>query len=363
MKVLISGGGTAGHINPGIAIANKLKSMQREVDILFVGTQKGMENTLVPKEGYELRIIKATGLKRKISLDVLKAAFNVISGYYEARAIIKQFKPDVVVGTGGYVCFPVVLAACMMRVPSLIHEQNAFPGLTNRVLSRFVDVVAISFDESRQFFKTAKKIEFTGNPVRDEIFLIDKKQARYRLNIPVDKKLVVVTGGSLGAKKINDTVISMINNYYKGEFEIIFSTGKRYYDEIIKSFQGRDIKGVKIVPYIYNAAEVYNAADVMVCRAGAITCSELAAAGIPSILIPSPNVTANHQEHNARALERKGAAHVILEERLTASLLYEKLITMLSEPATLNAMSNKALEIGARDAAIKLAQTIMNLKR
>jgi len=361
MKILISCGGTAGHINPGIAIANKLKSIVKEVDILFVGTEKGMENTLVPKEGYELKTIKARGLKRKISFDLFKAAFDAISGYNEARTIIKQFKPDVVVGTGGYACFPVVLAACMMRIPSLIHEQNAFPGLANRILSRFADVVAISFDESRQYFNRAKKIEFTGNPVREEIFAIDKKTARQRLNIPQNNKVVVVTGGSLGAKKINDTVMSMIRNNYNGEFEIIFSTGKRYYDEIINSLEGREIKGVKIVPYIYNAAEVYNAADIMVCRAGAITCSELAAAGIPSILIPSPNVTANHQEHNARALEKKGAAYVILEKELSPNILYDRLISMLSDQSKLNAMSRHAFAAGTRDAAIKLAQTIMRL--
>lgn len=363
MKILISGGGTAGHINPGIAIANKLKTMTQEAEILFVGTQKGMESTLVPKEGYAIKTIKARGLKRKFSLDVFKAAFDAISGYNEARRIIKQFKPDVVVGTGGYVCFPVVLAACMMRIPALIHEQNAFPGLANRILSRFANVVAISFEESRKYFNKAKKIEYTGNPVREEIFSIDKKTARHKLNIPENEKLVVVTGGSLGAKKINETIISMIKNYYKGEFKIIFSTGKRYYDETIKNFEGHELKGVKIVPYIYDAADVYNAADIMVCRSGAITCSELAAAGIPSILIPSPNVTSNHQEHNARALEKRGAAYVIREDKLTSNLLYEKLTYMFSNPQILYDMCQNAYKAGARDAATKLAEIIMRLKR
>lgn len=355
MRVIIAGGGTAGHINPGIAIAKHIKKNDPKAEIVFVGTERGMETKLVPREGFELRLIKVRGFRRKLSKDTFIAVKELFQGLLEARKVIKEFNPDIVIGTGGYVCGPVVFNASSMKVPTLIHEQNAFPGATNRILSRFVDRVAISFKESEKYFKTPQKLVLTGNPVRKEMLEVDKSTARAKLGITEDRRMVVIMGGSLGAEKINSTVIEMINNYYKGnEFDITFATGNSQFEVISKQLEGSGKKGLNVVPYIYDAANIYAAADLIVCRAGAITSSELTAMGIPCIMIPSPNVTANHQEHNARALEKQGAAVVILERELRADLLYQQVYSLLKDKEQLGRMAKNSRKSGITNAVEKI---------
>ena len=364
MKILISGGGTAGHINPGIAIAKYIVQKNPTAEILFVGTQKGLETKLVPREGFTLATIKVRGFKRKLSLDTIVAVKELFQGIIEARRIIKKFKPDMVIGTGGYVCGPVVFNASRMKIPTLIHEQNAFPGVTNRILSRFTDAVAISFKESKEYFKSSKKLVLTGNPVRLEMLTVDRGLARKNMGLAQDKPTVVVVGGSRGAGKINETVAEMILQYYKSEdCNIIFSTGDLQYDSINKKLTDVIDSSVQIKPYIFEAANTYAAADLVICRAGAITVSELEVLGVPSIMIPSPNVTANHQEYNARALEKEGGAVVILEKDLTAELLYQQMTNLLRDKDQLGKMSRNAKKVGITNASEKIYAIIQEIMK
>lgn len=362
MKVLISGGGTAGHINPGIAIAKYIKSKNPDCEIIFIGTQKGLETKLVPRENFELKLIKVRGFKRKLSVDTLVAIKELFQGLHEARSIIKQFKPDIVIGTGGYVCGPVVFNAATMGIPTLIHEQNAFPGVTNKLLSRFVDKVAISFKESEKFFKNKKKVVFTGNPIRSELLNTDRKAAREKLKIEKDKPLVVIFGGSRGAEPINNAVSELISSHKdENSFHMLFATGEAQYDKIVKRLGNYSSKYINVVPYIYDMADVMAAADLVVCRAGAITLSELTALGVPAILIPSPYVTANHQEYNARALEKQGAGIVILEKNLNHNLLYEQINYLLKDRNKLKEMAENSKNMGITNASEKIYGIIEEL--
>lgn len=353
MKVLIAGGGTGGHVNPGLAIAKYIKDHEQNAEITFVGTKKGLETKLVPREGYKLETITVRGFKRKLSFDTVVAVKELVQSFFEASKLINRIKPDVVIGTGGYVCGPILYVAAKKRIPTLIHESNAFPGVTNRILARYVDYVAISFKDSEKYFKKSAKIVHTGNPVRQELLNANKNDVLSKLDIVQGKPLIVVMGGSRGARKINETVAEMLNNYFKGEFNIIFSTGEQQFDVINSSIKVDDKykKFVKVVPYIYDVDKVYAASDLMICRAGAITISELQTMGIPSILIPSPYVTANHQEHNARSLEKDGGAVVILENDLNADALYNQICNLISNKDKLKKMAKDATKNRMLDSA------------
>lgn len=360
MKVLIAGGGTGGHINPGVAIARYIKEKNSDAEILFVGTARGLETKLIPREGFKLELIKVRGFKRKLALENLTAVKELFQGIFQAGRIIKKFKPDIVIGTGGYVCGPVLFMAARKKIPTIIHEQNAFPGITNRILSRYVDAVAISFKEAEKFFESAKKLQLTGNPVRPEMLKADRAAARNSAGIDKDLPFVVIFGGSLGAGRINNASADMLLSHYKkGDFKLMLATGNNQYDTVmqnLKDFQNAD---VTITPYIYNAAEIFSAADLIVCRAGAITCSELTALGIPSIMIPSPNVTANHQEHNARALENQGASVVILDRDLSGKLLYDQIKDLLGDREQLAKMARNARKAGITNAVDRIYSMVV----
>ncbi len=352
MKVLISGGGTAGHINPGIAIAKYIRSKNPGCEILFIGTQKGLETRLVPRENFELKLIKVRGFRRKLSGDTFIAVKELFQGLHEARSIVKEFKPDIVIGTGGYVCGPVLFNAARMRIPTLIHEQNAFPGATNKILAKFVDKVAISFKESEKFFKNGRKVVFTGNPIRSEMLSADRKAARDKLGIENGKPLVVIFAGSRGAETINHTVSEMLRLHREEDkYHILFATGEAQHEKIMKKLGNINSKYIKVVPYIYDMADVLAASDLVIGRAGAITISELTALGVPSVLIPSPYVTANHQEYNARALEKQGAGIVILEKDLNHNVLYEQINELLGNKEKLKEMAENAKKMGITNAS------------
>lgn len=362
LKVLIAGGGTAGHINPGIAIAKFIRQKQPDAQILFVGTQKGLETRLVPREGFELKLITVRGFRRKLSLDTLMAVKELFQGVMEARRLIRAFRPDIVIGTGGYVCGPVVFIAARMHIPTFIHEQNAFPGVTNKLLARFVDRVAISFKESTQYFKAAKKLIHTGNPIRSELLKTDRQTARQKLGISPSAPMLVIMGGSRGAGRINDTAVDMLREYYQpGDGHIVFATGEAQFEAISGQLKDSMHPSVEVVPYIYDAANVYAAADLIVCRSGAITLSELQVLGVPSILIPSPNVTANHQEYNARALEKDGGAVVILEKDLSARLLYSQIKELFKDREQLQRMARNARRNGVPNATEKIYEIVREL--
>lgn len=360
LKVIIAGGGTGGHIYPGIAIAKQIKQNIKDADILFVGTQRGLEKDIVPRAGFALRFINVTGFKRKISFDTVKSISALTKGMLQARKIIKQFKPDIVIGTGGYVCGPVVLCAALYKIPTLIHEQNALPGITNKLLSRFADVTAVSFEDSKKYFCKAKKIVVTGNPLRSEIIQANRQKSRSDKGIKESNRLVLIAGGSGGAQKLNDAVVDMLTESYNSkDFQVIFATGHTRYDTVIRDIKDKNPEilehsNISILPYIYDMETVMSAADLMITRAGAITISELTALGVPSIIIPSPNVTENHQEYNARALETKGAAIVILEKDLNGKALHDSIMGLLFDNGRLNKMRDSAKAMGMTDSTQRI---------
>ncbi len=352
MRYLISGGGTGGHINPGLAIAKEIMKNEPDAEILFVGTKNGLEDKLVPREGFNIRYIEVSGFKRKLSFDTLRTVTRLVKSFGAIRRILKEFNPDAVIGTGGYVCGPVVFSAALRKIPTLIHEQNAFPGVTNKILSRYVDAVAISFEEARHRFKGKAKITMTGNPVRAELFRQDRAEARSRLGIPQDIPLVVVFGGSLGAEHLNQCVRDMINSHSNEiNFHLILATGMKHYDFVMSEIKVPLPAHIRVEPYLFNMGEVLAAADLAVCRGGAITISELSALGVPSILVPSPYVAENHQEHNARALEHKGAAVVILQSQLTSEILYGQIQKLISNKDLRAKMSSDAKKISIKNSS------------
>jgi UDP-N-acetylglucosamine--N-acetylmuramyl-(pentapeptide) pyrophosphoryl-undecaprenol N-acetylglucosamine transferase len=371
MNIIIVGGGTAGHINPGLAIAKHVLVKHSKANILFIGTERGLEKDLVPREGFKIEFIKARGFKREISLDIFFTVKDMIDGYFQAGKILKEFKPEVVIGTGGYVCVPVIIAASRLKVPTIIHEANAFPGIANRILGRIADIVAISFRETEKFFRHSKKVIFTGNPVRAEIIYASNETSglrRERLS-ENEKPSVLVFGGSRGAQKINEAVIELIkSNNGVLRYSLVLSTGQSQYDLVLKKLQenGFDkekLINIEILPYLFEIAKDMASADIIVARAGAISTSEITAMGIPSILIPYPFATENHQEFNARSLEKQGAAIVILEKDLTGDLLNQQITSLVNNKEQLSKMAKNARKMGVIDAVEKIGGVIEELRK
>lgn len=362
MKFLITGGGTGGHIYPALAIANEIKERYKDADILYVGTEKGMESELVPKEGFKFKTIRVQGFPRKLSKDAFKAVKELFLGINDAKKIIKEFKPDVVIGTGGYVCGPVVYVASKRKIPTLIHEQNAFPGVTNKILCRYVDKVAGSFEESKKYFKYPEKVVITGNPVRKSLATIDREGAYKELGISPDAPFVLSFGGSGGQKKLNEAMYYVISkNVDNPNIQILHITGKRFYDDFIQMI-GQDkiaIKdNIKILPYFFDMPKGLNIADLVITSAGAITLSELTAIGVPSIIIPKAYTAENHQEYNARALEKQGASMVILEKDLTGERLNELILELLNDKERLKNMALNSKKMGKINAVNKIVDMI-----
>lgn len=347
MRILFAAGGTGGHINPAIAIAKQFRQHHPDCEILFVGTKRGLEGKLVPREGFDIEYIEAAGFKRKITFENAVVAYKAFTSMLKTSKILKKFSPDLVVGCGGYTSGPVVLEAALKKIPTLIHEQNAFPGVSNKMLSPKVDTVCISFEDTEKYFAKAKNVVYTGNPVRPALFSLSKQAARLKLGID-DRPLIVAVGGSLGASTINNQMFELVKNISEN-VQVLWATGNREYDEIMSKLEAVP-ENVKISPYIYNMEEVLPAADLAISRSGAITITELCATGTPSILIPSPNVAENHQEVNARTLEKRGAAVVICERELEEGLVPGKVAELLENPETLKAMSENAFAMAKADA-------------
>ena len=336
MKALITGGGTGGHIYPALAIARGLQEKFQNIELLYVGTKKGLEADIVPKEGIAFKTVEVEGLQRKLSLRLFSSGFKVTKGFFQAQSIVGEFKPDIVIGTGGYVCGPVVLAAALRRIPTLIHEQNAYPGITNKLLARFVDKIAVTFPESIKYFRNQKKVKVTGLPIRPEVLQVNKQEAYVKLNLDPKKKTILVVGGSRGARTLNIAMIQVIKEYQNREnIQVIHVTGNLDYQDTLKRISEQGISmdnhgNISIIPYLYDMASALNVTDLIICRAGATTLSEVTALGIPSILIPYPYASENHQEYNARALETKGAAILIKDSELNGESLVKQIDELLN---------------------------------
>lgn len=368
MKYLITGGGTGGHIYPALAIAKEIKNRHKEAEILYVGTKEGLEAELVPKEGINFKTIRVKGMPRKINKESLIAIKELLHGINNSKKIIKEFNPDIVIGTGGYVCGPVVYAGKKKNIPGLIHEQNAFPGVTNKILSRYVDKVAVTFDESKKYFKYPERIVNTGNPIRKEIFEINIEDSYEKLGISAQKPFILSFGGSGGQKKLNDGMLQLIKEAsIKKDIQIIHVTGKRLYEEFMQEIKSNNIKlsnEIRVLPYLYEMPEGINIATLVITSAGAITLAEISSIGVPSILIPKAYTAENHQEFNAKSFGKKGASIVILEKDLKDNKLKDQAYKLINDKNKLNEMIKSSKEIGRRDAAEKIVDEIdLLLKR
>ncbi|TAN70103.1 undecaprenyldiphospho-muramoylpentapeptide beta-N-acetylglucosaminyltransferase [Paraclostridium sordellii 8483] len=364
MKILLSGGGTGGHVYPAIAIANKIKEENPEAEIIFVGTEKGIESEIVPKYGYELKTVTVQGFKRKIDFENVKRVFKLFKGLEQSRKIVKKFKPDVVIGTGGYVSGPVLFNSSMSKVPTIVHEQNSFPGVTNKILAKMVTKVLTSFEDSHERFpeETRSKLVLTGNPVRKEILISKKSVSRRKLGIQEDKKMVLCYGGSGGSRKINDSMKLVIRNLVNDDIAFIYATGKNFYDEFISDINDLDLKPYqKVVPYLEDMATALAACDIVIGSAGAISLAEITALGKPSIIIPKAYTAENHQEYNAKSVESKGAGIAILEKNLTPETLNETVYKLLGDRDLLLDMSKASKEIGKPEAIDIIYKEVMEV--
>jgi UDP-N-acetylglucosamine--N-acetylmuramyl-(pentapeptide) pyrophosphoryl-undecaprenol N-acetylglucosamine transferase len=367
MKLLFVCGGTAGHINPALAVADLMRQRHPNCEILFVGNPKGMESSLIPAAGYAFAPIAVAGFQRRLSVENvgrnLKAAYLLALSGRRAKAILRRFNPDLVMGTGGYVTGPVVRQAAKMGIPTVTHEQNAFPGVTTKLLAPQVDRVLLAFEEAAPRLRCKNPPIVTGNPVRGQLLSADRQAARQRLGVPPDKLCILSFGGSLGAEPVNAAVAAFML-HHRGKYHHIHATGRQNHPAFT-AFPGIAAlpagAGIDIRPYIEDMADCLAAADLVICRAGAITLSELTAVGRASILIPSPYVAENHQYHNAMALVNAGAADILEEKDLTGESLIARAEAMLENPETLADIGRRAAALGLPDAAERIAKELENL--
>ncbi|PFU95240.1 undecaprenyldiphospho-muramoylpentapeptide beta-N-acetylglucosaminyltransferase [Bacillus cereus] len=361
MRVLVSGGGTGGHIYPALALIREIKKLNPEARFLYIGTENGLESTIVPKAGIPFQSIVISGFKRKISLDNVKTVMRFLKGVQDSKRYIRRFNPDIVIGTGGYVCGPVVYAAAKLGIPTIVHEQNSVPGVTNKFLSRYVDKVAVCFEAAIEHFPESKVV-MTGNPRASEVMDQNGMKGKRSVGLSLPKKSVLIFGGSRGARPINDAFVEAIEQFGNKSYEILYVTGEVHYDKVMEAVKQKgNPSNVIIKSFIHNMPEVLTGVDLVVSRAGATTLAELTALGKPSVLIPSPYVTNNHQEKNARSVVDKGAAKMLLEKDLTAETLIRDIDEILLNAQTLQNMKLAAKQLGIPDAANKLYEVMNKL--
>ncbi len=370
MKILFTCGGTAGHVNPAVALARIFQQKHPGCRVLFVGAEGGMENKLVPKEGYPIRCVTITNFHRSLApADLahnLGTLVNMGRSRRQAKAILDEFQPDLVVGTGGYASFPVVNEAAHRHIPTAVHESNAVPGLTTRALARVVDRVMVGFEDSRGRYDDPSKVVVTGTPVRGGFFRYTRREARAKLGFEDERPLLLSYWGSLGAETMNQKMLDFIaKECYEGApWRHIHGSGRDFpwmQEELLRRGLRLGDNGVEVREYIYDMSLVMAAADLVLCRAGASTISEVTALAKPAILVPSPNVTANHQEKNARVLSSQGAAVLLRESDCVGDTLYEQANLLLRERDRREAMSRALSAMAVPDAGEKIYQTLMEL--
>lgn len=354
MKILIAAGGTGGHIYPGIAVAKEILRRDEESEVLFVGTARGLETKIVPDNGFQLSLIHSAGLKNVGFVGKLKGLLILPKSFFEARRLIKDFKPDVVVGAGGYVSGPVLLMASLMRIPTLVMDSNALPGFTNRRLAMFVTKAALTFNEALPYF--GKKGVVTGNPVRKEFFEIAPKLRGEKVNL-------LIFGGSQGARAINNAMADALDKLPAEKLEITHQTGESDFEKLKESYLQSNFAAADVRPYISNMVEEFAKADLVICRAGATTCAELAASGKASIMIPLPTAADDHQRKNAEALEKAGAAKMILQMDLSGERLANEILDLINAPEKIGAMETSAKKLARADAAEVTVNIIEELRK
>jgi len=361
MKIIIAGGGTGGHLFPGLALAEEFKRRDSSTEVIFVGTEHGIEARIIPREGYPIRFLRAEGFVGKSLIKKAKAAFRSLQSVLDAARILRSLSPDMVIGVGGYASGAIVLMAAMKSISTMIHEQNSVPGLTNRVLGKIVRRVCVTYHESLSFFPPGKTF-LTGNPIRRRI-LRGERDAAYRL-FSLDKDLftVFIFGGSSGARAINRTMVDSLNHLLdlKDKIQFLHQTGDKDYEDIREAYRKTGAKGT-VAPFIYQMAEAYAAADIVISRAGATTLAEITALGKPSILIPYPYAAAKHQEFNAMKLREMGAAYMLPEEQMTGESLAAHIRELYQNEAVRAEMARAGRGLGSPDAGGKIVDIAVSL--
>ena len=351
MKAIIAAAGTGGHINPALAIANKIKQEEPNSEIIFVGTDRGLENDLIPRAGYDLKRIEAYGFNRKISLDNVKKMYKTFKSIGQAKKIIQDFKPDIMIGTGGYICLPVALAASKLKVPIVLHESNAFPGVAIKMLSKKASAILVGFEDAKKRIRNTENVVVVGNPSKVKKIAFTNSQKEKILKeiglTDIEKPIVLVFGGSQGAQKINESFINIISKKINEKYQIIWATGPNQYEIIKAKLQSLNIN-------IDNMEEVMNCVDLVVSRSGAMTITEISIVGKPSIFIPFPYATENHQEYNAKVLEKVGAAKIILDADLDFNILNSTINAIISDKEKMCRMSENAHAVEIKNVEDKI---------
>lgn len=356
MRVVVSAGGTGGHIYPAIAIINKIKEEEPNSEFLYIGTSDRMEKDLIPELGIRYEEIKVSGLKRKLTLDNIKVLCQFLKARTRCKKIIKEFDPDIVVGTGGYVTSPVIWAGKKLGKKTFIHEQNSVVGLSNKYLTKYADKIGVSFSSTIDAFPK-NKVVLTGNPCSEKAINM-KKAKKEDYNLTKNKKLVLIVMGSLGSRTVNDKIVSFINDFKGKDYEVMFVTGNTYYEKVKKL---RVPANVKIVPFIYEMPSLMKVTDLMISRAGASTMSEILALKLPTIFIPSPYVTNNHQYKNAMDLVNKNAALILEEKDLSKDNLINLIDSTLNNKEEYTKIKENLKELGIDNSAEKIYETLKGL--
>jgi len=363
MKVVIAGGGTGGHLFPGIAVAEEFREREAEAEILFAGTVHGIESRVIPREGFPIKFIRAEGIIGKSFFKKIKATFVFLLSIYDSFRIIRFVRPSAVIGVGGYASAGMLLAARFKGIPTMILEQNSVAGFANRFLGRFVDAIAVTYQESINSFPPEKTF-LTGNPVRKHLLGKNEQKADALFALDKDLFTVFISGGSLGASSINTAIIEGLNYLLdlRQNIQFLHQTGEKDCETVTEAYRRLGFKGT-VVPFIYQMAEAYTAADMVISRAGATTLAEITAIGKPALLIPYPYAASNHQEFNARKLEDMGAARVMLDRKLNGEALAEAIRELYSDEHARNEMQNASAVFGKTDAAEKVVDIALSLIR
>ena len=362
-RVIISGGGTGGHIYPALTIADAIRQVT-DVEFLYVGSENGLETELVPKANIPFISLRLHGFERRLTPKNGKTAWEALQSVAKAGSILRDFHPDIVIGTGGYVCGPMLLAAALSGVPTLIQEQNVVPGITNRLLSKVVRKIALGYEEAAAQFHQPKKIVVTGNPVRRDILAAQRDVSRKRLGLPDDAFVLLAAGGSRGARVINQAMQEVLTRYQTNTGIVVMHvTGEQEYERFMQGFTLTDEKNkhLRVYPYLHTMPDALAAADLVVYRAGAVGLAELTALGRPSILVPYPYAAADHQRRNAAVLAQRGAAVVIENEDLTGALLYETIESLRQNRTRLEAMASASRSLGRPQAAEDIAKLALSM--
>ena len=369
MKIVVAAAGTGGHINPALAIANKIKKEEPGTEIIFIGTNRGLENDLVPRAGYTLKTIEAYGFQKEISIENFKNVMKTFRSSKDVKNFFLEFKPDLVIGTGGYICVPVFKVATSMGIPTVLHESNSYPGRAVNMFAKKVSRVLVGFEDTKNNLEYKENVVVTGTPTKVRklnVTFTEKTRILNGLGIDPNLPLVLVFGGSQGAKKINDAVFGIIKNGLNQKYQIVWATGPKQFDIIKKDFEDikqniNTLKNTKILPYIYNMDEMLNICDLAICRSGAMTVTEISIVGKPAIFIPLPSKMANRQEDNALVLKNAGAAEMIRNETVNYQNLGNMIDKLIENKVLLNEMGKNAEKLAVHNVEEKIYEEIKKI--